>query len=283
MISTNVRIGGSTTFWTIGEQTRRSALLAGYTAVGFEKYTPEPRPPSGALHDALRQCLGGPRVLIRPLDDKDGFTVVEEVRGTSRNSYTNTLTAKINPKTLQIEFTPFDDRATAIVGAFNTSLGMLKPAQVSASLVNILDFLGGTRLRPTGAIYWLPEHRLEQWRQVVAVVESAGVGRPNAVYLLHNLMDADAVRAVRDAIVADVSSEAERIHKEVIEGELGERALENRRTQAEDLRQRIALYEELLGVGLASLTEAVDRADQAAATAALLASAQAVGEVTHVA
>jgi hypothetical protein len=87
-------------------------------------------------------------------------------------------------------------------------------------------------------------------------------------------MDADAVRAVTDAIVSEINVEAGHIHDEVMAGELGERALEHRREQAACLRQKVVLYEELLDVGLSGLHQAVDRADQAAAAAALLVSAQ---------
>ena len=103
----------------------------------------------------------------------------------------------------------------------------------------------------------------------------AGVVRPNAIYLIRHPLDADALRAVRDAIAAEVRAESGRILREVTSGELGERALEHRQQQAADLRQKIGLYEELLGVGLEQLHRAVDEADQAAGVAAILAAAHA--------
>jgi hypothetical protein len=281
MIEKSMHVLGACTFWTIGEQTLRPVLQAGLKGAGFGTFTPEQRPAAGALRDALTQVLGGPTVLIRRLEDRDGFAVVEERRGQDANDYQHTLTARINDDTLQIRFSPFDERAARVVAAFNTHLGMLKPAQVSTALVAILDSLGGTRLRPTGAIYWLPEHRLDEWQRVAQAVERAAAGRPSAVYLLRNQMDADAVRAVRDAIVAEVQQEAERIQKEVASAELGERALENRRTQAGELRQKIALYEELLGVGLHGLEQAVDAAEQSVAMATLLIAAQPPEEVAN--
>jgi hypothetical protein len=58
-------------------------------------------------------------------------------------------------------------------------------------------------------------------------------------------------------------------------GELGTRALESRRKLAGALREKINLYEDLLNLGLSGLHRAVDDADQAAATAALLLASQA--------
>ena len=95
-----------------------------------------------------------------------------------------------------------------------------------------------------------------------------------AVYLLRHRLDGDAVRAVRDAVVAEVHAAAVRIAEEVAAGDLGGRALETRRQHARELRDKVLLYEDLLSVGLAELHRAIDVADQAAATASLLLAAQ---------
>lgn len=281
MVENPLHLGGGVIFWTIGEFTSREPLLAGWDWAGFGSFVPEPRPPAGALKDALDRVLGGSHTLIRRLKTRDGFTVVTEERGEQGNAYRNSLVARINSETLDITFTPFDERAQAIVDAYNEHLGLLRAPQVGASLVAVLDSLGGTRLRPTGAIYWLPEHRLDDWQRVAQVVESAGVGKPNCIYLLRHPMDADAIHAVRDAIVAEVSREAQRIDDEVTAGILGARALDQRQTQAEELRRKIQEYEGLLGCGLQALHEAVDQAEQAACKAALLAATSSDKEVAR--
>src|SRR5262249_17333250 len=134
------------------------------------------------------------------------------------------------------------------------------------------------RRPPAGGLSWRPARQLDEWPRAVSAVESAAEGKPSTVYVLRHRLDADAVRAVRDAIVAEVQAESARIHDEVVGGELGSRALETRRSEAGQLRQKIALYEGLLNVGLEGLYHAVDRAAPAAAAAVLLGSAQANGE-----
>lgn len=136
--------------------------------------------------------------------------------------------------------------------------------------MKVVESLGGTRLRPTGAVYWVPGHRVADWAEVAAAVEGASEGKPSAVYLLRHRIDPDAVRAVRDAVVAEVQTEATRIRAEVLSGELGGRALETRQRLAHELRDKVLLYEHLLHVGLDDLHAAVDAADQAAASATLL-------------
>jgi hypothetical protein len=134
----------------------------------------------------------------------------------------------------------------------------------------VVESLGGIRLRPGGAVYWVPGPRLGAWAEAAEAAEAAADDGRNAVYVLRHRLDADAVRAVRDAVVGEVLSEAGRICEELTGGELGGRALETRKRQAAELREKVLLYEDLLSVGLGGLHEAVDRADQAAATAALL-------------
>jgi hypothetical protein len=276
MPESHLDVGGAVVFWSLSEWTDRDRLKSGFTPLGLAALVPDPRPLTACLRDALEEVLGGPRVLVRPLARRDGFAVVTEQRGEHGNAYAQDLLARLDDSggTPRPFFTPHDDRATRVLDAFARQLGLLHAAQVSAGLVRLVESLGGTRLRPSGALYWLPAHKLDDWQASARAVEQAGQGRPSAVYLLRHRLDADAVRAVRDAVVAEVQAQATRLHDEVIAGELGERALEARRQQAGQLRQKVLLYEELLDVGLQGLHQAVDRADQAAAAAVLLASAR---------
>jgi hypothetical protein len=269
--------GGAVIFWTLAEWSSRNRLQEGFVAAGLDKFVPEPRPPAPALKAALEEVLGGPRMLVRPLARRDGFTVVLEDRGELANIYAQVLVARIEGDNGEVRpaFQPdTDERIPAVREAYRRHLGLLHTSQVSNSLVAILDALRGTRLRPSGGLYWLPERKLTDWQRAALAAEAAAEGKPSAVHILRHRMDADAVRAVRDAIVAEVLTEATRIQDEVVSGELGERALESRRAQLSQLREKIALYEDLLQVGLGGLYQAVDRTEQAAAAAVLLASAQ---------
>jgi hypothetical protein len=277
MVESHIDVGGAVVFWSLSEWTSRERLKEGLEAAGLVAFVPEPRQPATALRDALEEVLGGPRVLVRPLRSRDGFAVVEEDRGEHGNHYHQRLGARVEEDGA-LSFTPEDERAEAVSAAYERQRGLLRAARVSGALVGILETLGGTRLRPGGSVYWLPPHRLDDWQQAARAVEVSGEGRANAVYVLRHRMDADAVRVVRDAVVAEVQAEATRIHDEVMTGELGGRGLQTRRARAAQLREKINLYEHLLDVGLEGLRAAVDQADQAAAAAVLLASARAPEE-----
>ena len=275
MIESALDVGGAVVFWTASEFTDRDKLKAGLVLLGLDQFVPEPRPPASVLKDALEETLGGARVLVRPLADRDGFTVVKEERGKNANAYATALIARVrNPDLPTIEYEPDDDRAIQVNRAFRRHLGRIPGVQLSACLVKVVEFLGGTRLRPTGAVYWVPGPKLDEWALAAQAVEAASDGKPSAVYLLRHRLDGDAVRAIRDAVVAEVQAASVRIAEEVTTGDLGGRALETRKQQARELRDKVLLYEELLSVGLAELHRAIDVADQAAATASLLLASQ---------
>jgi hypothetical protein len=271
MVESHLDVGGAVVFWSLAEWTHRGRLTAHLAALDLEALVPDPRPAPAALRSALEDVFAGPRILIRPLASRDGFAVVREDRGLSANQYQTQLTARVlpgDPPTLT--FDPWDSRAVSVQGAYQAQLGRVSACQVSSSLVRIIEALGGTRLRPSGAVYWLPGNRVEEWTRIADAVEQAADGALSAVYMLRHRLDHDAIRAVRDAVVSEVHSEAIRIRDEVLGGELGGRALETRKKQAADLRQKVLLYEDLLSVGLKGLHRAVDEADQAAATATIL-------------
>jgi hypothetical protein len=273
MVENQLDIGGAVVFWSLAEGTDRDRLQLEFARLGLADFVPDTRLPSAVLRDALEETLGGPRVLVRPLAARDGFAVVVEDRGSRQNVYATSLVATVFGDPPNITFDPHDDRAMRVMAAYRKHAARIPASQLSAALVKVVESLGGIRLRPTGAVYWVPGHQLAEWAEIAHAVELAAEGRPSAVYVLRHRLDGDAVRAIRDAVVAEVAADAARIQDEVMTGDLGNRALETRKRQASELRAKVLLYEDLLSVGLEGLHRAVDAADQAAASAAILMSA----------
>ena len=275
MIENSLEIGGAVTFWTLSEHTNRDCLEQEFLALQLESFLPEPRPLSALLKDALEEVMSGSRLLIRPLADKEGFAVIREERGTHNNVYNTELLARVQqtqPPTLFIQ--PNDERATQLRLAFANQTNRLPATQMSNVLVRLVEHIGGVRLRPSGAVYWIPGPRLDEWQRIALATEVSAVHRPSAVYLLRHQLDASAIRAVREAVLNDVQAETQRICDEITSGQLGSRALETRQRQAGELRHKVLLYEDILNVTLDNLHAAVERTEQAAATASLLLASQ---------
>jgi len=242
MVERDLAAGGAVTFWSLAEATDRPRLDRGFAALGLQSFVPDPRPAPACLRDALEDVLGGARVLVRPLATRDGFAVVNEDRGTDANAYSTRLVARVRDGQAPT-FDPWTPDAPRVAEAYEQHLGRIPGHQLSAALVKVVEHLGGTRLRPGGAVYWVPGPRLDDWARVAEAAERAADGRPSAVYVLRHRLDADAVRAVRDAVVAEVQAEAVRICDEVAARDLGGRGLETRKKQAADLRDKVLLYE----------------------------------------
>ena len=80
IVNESLRIGGAITLWNLSEFSDQLDLEEGLMNLGLEKFAPARRPPVAALREAMQEVVGGPRILIRPLDDKNGWCAVKEDR-----------------------------------------------------------------------------------------------------------------------------------------------------------------------------------------------------------
>lgn len=269
----SIRVDGVVCFHSLSEWTRLERLKEGLTDAGFAKFVPAARSPSTCLVDALANEFPKTIFRVEKLLAEDSWEVSRIVRGEDANDYPVQHVVRLRADAggaPQILVGPYDaEVAEKLVSSFNALIGVVRTAQVTGAMNNILKSLGGTSLRPHGSVYWLPGHQVETWEKVCHAVEAAAVGS-SCCYMIRHEMDADALRAVRDAIVAEVKAETSRIEAEIDSGELGDRAIERRKDQAQALREKIMVYEETLHVALTELHEVVDKAEGAAMAAAMM-------------
>ena len=267
----SLRLDGIVTYWSTAAFTELQPLTAHLIAAGFANFIPEARTGPAALRDALEEVFPTRNFKVEPLSTKSAFEIVQVERGLTRNTWYHQYRVAIDDQK-QVEVSPYDwDVADKIVAAFNRHLGLVTPAAVSKSILSILESYRGTRLRPQGSIYWLPETYLERWRELAAELEKVPCYKgQNRIYVIRHPMDADSMRAVRDGIVAEITSEAKRLHDEVTSGKLGERALLHREEDILALREKIAIYEDLLSTGLSELGIHLQTAEDATMAAKML-------------
>jgi hypothetical protein len=277
MTDRQLSLGGLITFWTLCEWTHRDRLLSGLQLLGLGKYCPEPRTGLACLRDALGIVFKDGKFFIRALK-RDGFAVYTSTVDKYKVTDTHVITVLTDAQN-KLSFHDDDgnakycEQAQAVVDECNRYAGLLPKASVTAALVHMLESLGKwTRLRPSGGFYWLPDTRLDQWRAIGNAVEIAAMGRSN-VYRVSHQMDADALRAVTDGIREQITAEATRIEREIQTTELGDKAIESRKHEAARLKEQVKEFEDLLDVSLKDLEAACDRAENAEAMAALVASA----------
>lgn len=276
METTNLNtVNGAVVYWSTGP-TQAELLAANLRLLGLEDFIPNPRTDRSALQNAIKdyaKSLGQEKHRDRLIQGhrkpEDGLELVDVDLGESENSYSLAFSAKAT-ETGRVEVIRGNADRYELQSRFDTYKSMLTGASVSKTLVDVLVKLRGTALRPSGGVYWIPERSVEAWTEVAKTVEQCAVEKDdNRIYLLRTIMDHSMVRAVKDAIVNEVSTAAGRIATEIASGELGEDAMETRKVMAGQLRDKVKEYEGILGEMLEGLSSVVDSVEQSALVVAL--------------
>lgn len=266
------KASGAVVFWSPSEWVDREKLNRGLEMLSLGHATLEERTPYACLKNAVEANFRSKNYLCQPLDDTVAFEVVEVLRGVTNNAYSQKFRVSVpDPKNapLTLQMSPYDsEQAAQLAASYGRFRSLVRGSAVTTTIVKIIEGWSGSRLRPSGSIYWLPEGRLDQWHGLGAVLEMASQGGFRS-YTMRVHHDVDSVRAIRDALAHEVKEEAKRIKEEVMSGELKARALESRKMEAILLRQKVRLYESLLEEGLSDLGDVALDAETAAADAAL--------------
>ena len=265
---------GAVVYWNAGP-TRRELLAERLRQINLEKFVPPERTDASALRATLKdhcdnraQRRRGKDKLVQAhkRQSKHGFEVVDVERNEVFNDYSLDFAAKVVDGRVQVTHGNADDGLLQEV--FDVHKATLTGASVGQALVGVLAQLGGTALRPSGGVYWISEDALPTWEAVVNAVQSAASEEGgNAVYMLRTLLDESGIRAVKDAIVSEISDASASLAEEIRTGDLGEQALVKRQVTAAALHYRVKQYEQILGEALDKLHETIRVAEEAAASA----------------
>jgi hypothetical protein len=150
-----------------------------------------------------------------------------------------------------------NERAAGVVAAvregFADAFRQLSTEDVSGWLVGLTENeLDAVLLRDSGGIYFVPRHKLELLRSVVAVVAEVSEHKIN---LVPAMPSADAVSAVLDAVESEAGREASAIEEALTSGELGAKAAARRVETVQAIERKVARYEALMGTKLDALRE----------------------------
>lgn len=277
---------GASVFWN-GGTTERATLERNLDSIGLAEFTPPPRSDGAALKLALAEYAesqlkamersqrstkdaSGQKIkrakLVQPRVNQklNGYEVVDvSRRERDPNDYVTDFGAKLVEGQVQLS-RGYADRS-AIQALFAKHKAILGGDAIGSALVELVTHLGGTTLRELGSVYWLPGRSIPAWHKIQNAFQTAG--EKTKVYCVENVLNAETVRAVKDAIVSEVMEAATELTVDITSGNLGAQAIENRKQRAISLQARVSEYEGILGQVLDSLHEVLTVAESAASSA----------------
>jgi hypothetical protein len=295
MVDDRLQIGGAVVFWRLAKSTNREDVVTGLRGLRLEQYAPEPRSPLACLRAVLPDVYPAQskdaKHATRPVKNGSGkgFAVVRERPNEAHyagDAWGEVVaTATLDDKaTLRLDPDDWDNRERIRAG-MQSAAEWLTSASVGSALVKLVEeHCDGVALRPSGGVYWVREDRLDEWTRIANVFEQASAqadkdgnpASPNAIYVLKVIADEQMVRAVGDALTAEIAAELAQIEEDVADGDLKEQACVSRLKRVGALESKVKRYETAFASPLTVLHEAVERASVAVAQATLQASASAI-------
>jgi hypothetical protein len=265
MQQSDLRVGGSVVFFRNSPTSSYSLLASGLNQRGLSQYTPEPRSPAEALKVAISEKYGAAKgekntIDSMPTEEDNEYcyaissrAVKTRVRpGDQVGECKAVVTAKgTDTAGWFIDSEPYvsGQWQADLLTEFSKARQDVTAAAVTAKLVDIIvKHLGGWSLRDGGAIYWVPEPRIAEMRDIASVFEMAGRDSKTKVYTLKVALDAETVKAAGDgltaeveAIVAEIEAELEKATQDGFDS-FGTRACKNRLEKVEGLQEKVQRY-----------------------------------------
>lgn len=271
---------GVLTFWELAAEMRSEPILDALRALNLDRYAPSPYTAAAALKRAL-VAHGRPAGSRVDHYVRDGEPTPQVACHYSLMTDEYDPDGKPVPRAVgearilrdgRVQLATCDDAAVA--AELQRLLTLTSRVEVGQTLVAVCKAWGGTSMRSTGGLYWLPEGRVAGWRALAAAVARAAPGARVAVF--RQVADVDSVADIVAAFSAQVRGRLAEIDGEVNSGKHKEKALARLRTEAAELRTLVGRYEAELGVTLDELREecgARAEVTRATATAARVAAA----------
>lgn len=270
-----VETAGAISYWRLSGTVELSKLAAAWAAQGLAADLLPAQPGDEvALGRAVRD-LAGPRRRVFPLARRGAWVVKDEsVTADGLDvSHVRVATIKFESGSAAIDPGNVAPETLAAVEAqvregYRKARIELAPEDISGWLIALAKDRASVSLRESGGIYFVPRPAIEFWRKAVAAIKSVSAHR---IFNIPALKNDEAIDAIIDAVSAETAAAASAIEAELLkEGDdaLGLRALKTRGESCGVLLDKVAAYEELLGVKLPALVSKIEdlRAGVVAAT-----------------
>ncbi|HEV3059600.1 MAG TPA: DUF6744 family protein [Vicinamibacterales bacterium] len=250
-----VQTAGCISYFRVASETHIDTLTAAWKKHGLDLKSLPTTPDDGVALGRAVKATSEKRRLVRPLERRGAWAVVEETVEPGKTPTYRTLVTVRGGAGPAIDCVAAStDEYTALVGAirngYDRARHVLAHVDISAWLITEIRARGGISLRESGGVYFVPRDKAEEWQKVAAALDEAG----SSVFTIPAMKTAEAVAAITDAITAEAAAESAKIEADMEktgDEALGARALKTRVEALEAMLTKVGTYEELIGKQLA--------------------------------
>ena len=229
----------------------------------------KPRSENERLRAALSDYKGKDKdKIIQRMKKRGKLEVCDVERGETHNDYTSNFTASVKDNVVSTNYGWAD--TSRIQALFDHHSMICTPGQLSAALVEqVKTWHGITYGRSSGGFYWLHEDQAKRLEQLARALVSVAVEGSNEVTITWAEMSPSAARAVTQGLNKEIEAAVKKILDD-LDTLQDEEAIEKRKQDADDMMEKIAEYETILGGGLDGLKAITGYAREMAVKAAML-------------
>lgn len=265
---------GSVTWWRLSGDVDVGHLAESWAKRGLPPSW-LPRPPSAvqALRRALDEVLHRSDLVVKALRGPGNYAVVLEKAGAEQFDAVQLARVTLLKDDQGADVVSVDtsaswgapedalesalpDRLATLRSTFDRCRAALAPEDVSSWVLLVLDKLSAITLRPLGGVYFVPRHSADGWASVASALEEVSCHR---VFSLPAMRSDEAVEAILDALQRETEAAVRAVEGELVEEDLGERALRRRVAEMTARAEKLESYAGLLGRNLGGITDKVDR------------------------
>ena len=262
-------------------------LASALSGVGCGHLMPKSSTVPAALKETLAgfiQSVGikerGSPIDINPLrEDVRGFEAVKEERGDTENSHEHIISvvldsndqvkiAKHNSLVLpQVDIIKAQLEAK-MTEVFNQQVNYLPTSMVSGCLSRVVEHLGGVLCRKAGGIYFLPERGAQRFEPLAKAIDDS----PGGVSIVVTRFTLNPSERSYKLVLSSIRKEVSDALLELEEGLAGlgdskprANGQATRMNTLDSLKSKVTQYEDLLGVTMQDMHDAVEKVKAAVA------------------
>ncbi len=263
---------GLMVWWRLDGSVEMKALREAAEAHSFAEEQLPPRvKPQAAMRRAVQE-QSQVRRLVRPLEDRSGYALVDEDAKAKDLDYSIELKVSFNPQEGMLEFEPQEHPLiNEIETAFMQHLRQLATTDISSWLVRQAYGCRAVSLRDTGGFYFIHRDHTAEWHKVVSMLRTCS---SHVISNIQALQNSEAVDAILDALTREAEAEIDNIKKVLYPDDgvqPGARALKNRAGRTESFTDKVSEYEVLLGTKLDEIRAQLGELQAELVTATLVA------------